>query len=387
MKDYLKDYYFLGALSVAILSGTMLTGKYILPFLLNRNAAPVAEQKKLVPQVANRQSSFSTSVATTTTTQANIVQPAPVIAAVDEQKVLEDQMDQVVADQNKASAVPQPVAQVAEAQRAPASVPTTSPTVGGLNMPILKKTRPKQGGNEWIVGKSSGADSHDLASVLSNADDNDIVTLETGLHDFGFHMIFVSKIEIRGSKETKLNFKDSLSLPKFKELKISDVELIFPDNDRNFISVGGGDVKFEFTRIKINHAKLTLNFREMVKVAISESQFSGVTFRFSNNSTGFIKDSYLEKAKNLVSLSNSANLEIINTQFYNFENVAITSDATETTFKAKNIKVAHGPYAFWGKFHKENTQIRESSFSNLKEFGLSGTIVNCSVCEKFNIER
>ena len=387
MKDYLKDYYFLGALSVAVLSGTMLTGKVLLPFFMNKSAAPMAQQQKAAP-APTRQASASHAEAPTTAPQS--VQSAPALPVVDEQKVFEEQMDKAVADQKSQddalkAAAPDQVAAVT--QRAPASIPATTQVVGGQNMPVLKKMRPKAGKNEWIVGKSKDADSDDLSSILSNVDDNDLVSIEKGIYDFGFHMVFVPTIEIRGTKDTRLNFKDHLSLPKFKELKLSDLEIIFPENDKNFISLGGQDAKFNFTRIKITHPKLTLNFRDQVTATISESQFSGVTFRFSSNSKGFIKDSYLEKAKNLVSLSNSAEVEISNTQFYNFENVAISSDATETTFKASKIKVAHGPYAFWGKFHKENTQVRESSFSNLKEFGLSGTTVNCSICEKFNIER
>ncbi len=256
-----------------------------------------------------------------------------------------------------------------------AALPTTTP-----------KLRPKKGDHTWLVGKSDMADTPELALALLNCIEGDQITLEEGLHEISLDLIKVKVLTIEGKTNAKISYNHVLSIPKFDELTFKNLELGLSDHLLSFINFNGRDSKIIFDHVKMNHPKLLLNFRD-INISINDSEFSGVSLRFSGSSQAVITNSILDKGHNAITLADKANLDISQTHLLNFSNVALTSDSLQAKLKGERINISTGSYAFWGKFNPLNAQISNSKFHGLKEFALAGTTVECSLCEKYNIQR
>lgn len=252
---------------------------------------------------------------------------------------------------------------------------------------VARAQRPKKGDNTWLIGKSSFADSPDLEHALRNSLDNDLIMLEEGFYEISLHLIKAKKLIIQGNLNANLIYKHTLFEPTFQDLTIKNVGITFSDHQLDFISISGKNSKLVLQDVKINHPKLTWSFRDTIEVVFDHAELSGIALRFSGQSKVKITNSILEKASTLLTLADNADAEIGQTHFTNFSNVAITSDSDRVNLKAEKLNVASGLYAFWGKFNTVNAQIKDSKFHNLKEFTLTGTTVNCSLCEKYDIQR
>ena len=264
--------------------------------------------------------------------------------------------------------------------------PVANTTIAALPM-TTRPLRPKNGNQEWLIGKSALADGPDLEHALKNSIDGDLITLEEGIYEISLHLIKAKKLIIQGNLNANLSYRHTLLEPTFHDLTIKNVGITFSDHQLDFISVSGKNSSLTFQNVKINHPKLIWSFRDTIDVAFENSQLSGIALRFSGNSKVKIMNSTLEKSSTLLTLADQAQATISQSHFINFTNVAITSDSDQVRLKADKLNVDSGLYAFWGKFNPVNAQIKDSKFHNLKEFTLTGTTVSCSLCEKYNIQR
>jgi hypothetical protein len=265
-------------------------------------------------------------------------------------------------------------------------VPVSNTTIAALPI-TTKPLRPKNGNQEWLIGKSALADGPDLEHALKNSIDGDLITLEEGIYEISLHLIRAKKLTIQGNENAHLSYRHTLLEPTFHDLTIKNVGITFSDHQLDFISVSGKNSTLTFQNVKINHPKLIWSFRDTIDVAFENSELSGIALRFSGNSKVKITNSKMEKASTLLTLADQAQATVSQSHFINFTNVAMTSDSDQVRLKAEKLNVDSGLYAFWGKFNPVNAQIKDSKFHNLKEFTLTGTTVSCSLCEKYNIQR
>jgi hypothetical protein len=250
-----------------------------------------------------------------------------------------------------------------------------------------KPLRPRKEDNVWVIGKGPLADTDNLELALNNSLDGDFVILEEGIYEFGLHFIKAKYLVIEGRPNAKLIYRHTPRLSHFNELTIRNVEISFFDQQLDFISLAGNNSRLHLQDVKMTHPKLTFSFRDQFEVILENVQTAGIALRFSGNSKVKIINSFLEKASTLITLADQAEADITKTHLFNFSNVGITSDSADIRLRASNINVNSGLYAFWGKFNALNSQVKDSKFHNLKEFTLSGTTVNCSLCEKYDIQR
>lgn len=306
--------------------------------------------------------------------------PAPVDQT--KYRMLEDQISKLTTQIN-ALTIKQNQATVAPT---PAAVP--DPLTAPLIPPIpFIKLRPKKGTSIWLVGKSEVADVADLEVALKNAIDGDTIMLEEGIYELNFQHIKAKKVVISALTSANLIYKHTPQDLAFNDLSISNIDFTFSDHLQDFISFSAREIKFNFNNVKMSHPKLTLSFRDKSDVSFENSQLSGIALRVSGKSKIKLKSSVLEKAPTLLTLADEAEAEIETTIFKDFANVAMTSDSDQVKLKGERITVGGGLYAFWGKFNPVNAQVKDSKFHNLQEFTLTGTTINCSLCEKYDIKR
>ena len=264
---------------------------------------------------------------------------------------------------------------------------TPKPNIIAAAPITTRPLRPKNGKQEWLIGKSTLADGPDLEDALKNSIDGDSITLEEGIYEISLHLIRAKILTIKGNPNANLSYRHTLLEPTFQDLTIKDVGITFSDHQLDFISVSGKNSKLTFQNVKIKHPKLIWSFRDNIEVIFDNSELSGIALRFSGDSKVKITNSILEKASTLLTLADQAQAFVSQSHFINFTNVAMTSDSDQVRLKGEKLNIDSGLYAFWGKFNPINAQIKDSKFHNLKEFTLTGTTVSCSLCEKYNIQR
>lgn len=397
MNHYLNDKIFTFSLVLALSTGSYLLFKQLRGGAFKSIAQPIAAQQTTQPVQTHTPVAPRAVAAAPASEAAKSEEDSPTTAPVPEHQQSQEQMEKLIADEQSkhggtSTASPSKVTSTSSSSSSPLDTGAAGayiPFVPGKRKPASEQTvRPKAGGDEWLVGKSENADARDLSAVLKLAADGDTINVEGGTHEVFFNMINADKLKIRGLEpDTLLIYKPNFQQNNFGELTIMNVNLEFADVQKDYLSLGGGKTKLNMIGVKVNQPNLTLAVRDQIYLVLYDVQFTGITLRFSGQSRGLITKSYFDNAKTLISLADQADVDLSDSQFYNFTNVAITSDSLEAKLKAKNIKVANGGYAFWGKFNPQRHEVRESAFTGLKEFTLSETKVNCSVCEKSKIER
>lgn len=266
------------------------------------------------------------------------------------------------------------------------SLSSSSPVPDPGPTRAVAKVKPRRG-NIWRVGGSPEADTPDLSEALANLDDGALIELEEGHYELDLTTVPTKTLALKGSPRASVIYKHGSDLHSVKRLKLESIDLTFSDHLLDFIGLGADDLVLELKDTTLRHPKLTLSFRDQSKLLLETVELSGVALRFSGKASGSITRSRLSKSQTLITLADEAKLEVSETKFTDFENVAITSDSDGVDLRAHDIEVTHGLYAFWGRFNQANARITESKFHNLQEFTLTGTKVDCTTCEKYDIKR
>lgn len=291
----------------------------------------------------------------------------------DQQKKIKAMEKRILSLTNKIDALKEPVKEKAPPADAPLARSVSSMT------PKREKV--------WVIGESEAADSSDLSYALSHLKEDERIELEKGFYELDLTKSSSRNIQIKGSSNSNIIYKHSADLHSVQKLALENVDITFSDHMLDFIGMGFGDMDVSITQASIKHPKMTLSFRENSRLRLERVELSGVGLRFSGNSSATVLDSRLSKSQTLITLADSATLDVQDSIFADFDNVAMTSDSDDTRLKAKGISVFRGLYAFWGKFNQANARILESKFHHLQEFTLTGTTVNCTTCEKYDIKR
>lgn len=249
----------------------------------------------------------------------------------------------------------------------------------------IKKSRPRLGTNEWLVGPGAGADSMELEPVLKNVIDGDIVTVSPGVYEFSFSMIGGS-VEIIGKEGVSFKFKKSFTPVMAKSISLRDIKLEFDPED-SYTTIMSPMLTLNLDNIRISEEVQTISLNRGVKIIVKNSHFSGTTFTFWDMAEAHFENCFFEKGRSFLSLYGSSKVKVNKSQLMNFSGNAITSHSYLTKFEAEQIKISSGTSAFFGKFSEENTSIRESEFKNLSYFTMQPeTKIKCSICQKTNIK-
>lgn len=253
------------------------------------------------------------------------------------------------------------------------------------NQVMVKKSRPRMGKNEWLVGPGAGADSTDLEPILKNVSDGDIVTISPGVYEFSLSMVGGS-VELHGREGVSLKFKKSFSPVMVNAIILKDVKLEIEPED-NFITIQSPRLKLTMDNVTITEEKQTISFNKGTTVEVKNSHFTGTTFAFWDMTQATFDNCFFEKGSTFISLYGSSKVKVNKSQLMNFSGNAISSHSYLTRFEAENLKVSTGTSAFFGKFTAENTNVRDSEFKSLSYFTMQPeTKINCSICQKTNIK-
>ena len=261
-------------------------------------------------------------------------------------------------------------------------IPTISPSTEESKIPI-KKPRPKLGKNEWIVGNGAGSDSSELADVLQNAASGDVIILTNDDHELDLSKIQIEKLEIRGESQSRIKVQlKKFYSTRFRNLTLKNLEIDCLDSFYSF----NYNITLNFENVKISEVKTIFSASGMTQINVRDSSFSGIAWHFRDSTKGKFERTMMEKSYSLLSLSNHAQVELIDSELHDFKSVAIYSGSSSATFLANNIQVSNGDYALSGNFDS-NSLIQNSKFKDLREMTLASSSITCRLCEKYNIKR
>lgn len=256
--------------------------------------------------------------------------------------------------------------------------------VYGNQIPI-KRSRPKLGANEWLVGPGAGADSTELTNILKNVVDGDIVTVSPGVYEFDQAEIPASKFEIHGSDGTILVFKKNYRKISSPKLLIKNVKLDFPAGETH-VSINSNVSDMIFENVTINKPGFRLGFYDNTKVTFKNSSFFGTGLAFGNFTVGTFEKCFFEKSDSFITLYDHSKVFLNDTKMMTFTSSAIYTGSAFVEIKANNLRISNGFSAFSGKGQESNISIRDSEFKNLDYFTNQDMKVSCAACQKTNIK-
>lgn len=258
-----------------------------------------------------------------------------------------------------------------------------------LDEQMIKKSRPKNSDSIWRVGSSEHADSNDLSAVLANLLEGDSIELESGDYEFKC-ATEIEKVLIEALPEAKavIRFSKGVSLSRLpKQLTFRNITFDL-SKEATAPYFMGWDKTVEMDNVQLDgNSDVTMYFTDGVIFKLKNSKAQNVSFRFDGSSQGHFENVNISKVSSFaITLGDNSVMNLKNVKISQ-SNTAISIDNNNVQFKAENLSISEGHYAFYAsKTISKRIDVLDGQFARLRRV-LSGDNLRlaCERCSEVQI--